>query len=57
MAGKRTFTVARRLKKKAAEAGANLSYYEYPEMLHVWMTVPMPEALKARDEIAAFMKG
>ena len=48
---------AQRLREKAAEAGADLSYYEYPEMLHVWMTVPMPEALKARDEIAAFMKG
>lgn len=50
-------TDARRLREKAARAGADLSYHEYPEMLHVWMTVPMPEALKARDEIAVFMKG
>lgn len=47
---------SRRLREKAAEAGASLAYHEYSEMLHVWMTVPIPEALQARDEIAAFMR-
>ena len=46
---------SRRLKEKADAAGLWLDYYEFPAMQHVWMLFPIPEAKKARQQIAAFI--
>ncbi len=46
---------SRRLKEKADAAGLSLDYYEFPAMQHVWMLFPIPEAKKARQQIAAFI--
>ncbi|WP_422343154.1 alpha/beta hydrolase fold domain-containing protein [Parasphingorhabdus sp.] len=46
---------ARKLKEKAEAADLSLDYFEYPAMQHVWMLFPIPEAKKARQQIAAFI--
>lgn len=35
----------------------NLRVSKYPEMVHDWMALPMPEATQALDEAAAFITG
>jgi epsilon-lactone hydrolase len=47
---------ARRLKTKAKSEGATLEFHEYEGLFHVWMAAPIPEAKKALDEIAAFIR-
>lgn len=46
---------ARKLKEKAEAEGLALDYFEFPAMQHVWMLFPIPEAKKARQQIAAFI--
>lgn len=43
----------RRLQLLAEEQGVALDYHEYPEMLHIWMFLPIPEA---RPAIAAIIE-
>jgi len=47
---------ARRLRAKAAEEGATLAFHEEAGMIHAWMIMPIPEARRALDQAAAFMK-
>ncbi|QTD56719.1 alpha/beta hydrolase fold domain-containing protein [Parasphingorhabdus cellanae] len=46
---------ARKFKEKAEAADLFLNYFEFPAMQHVWMLFPIPEAKKARQQIAAFI--
>lgn len=46
---------ARKFKEKAETEGLALDYFEFPAMQHVWMLFPIPEAKKARQQIAAFI--
>ncbi|MFT8244149.1 alpha/beta hydrolase [Roseomonas sp. BN140053] len=46
---------AHRLHAAARAEGAPLSLREYPEMIHDWMTLPLPEGRRALDEVAAFL--
>lgn len=46
---------ARKLKEKGEAAGLSLDYFEFPAMQHVWVLFPIPEAKKARQQIAAFI--
>jgi len=41
---------------KAKSEGATLQFHEYEGLFHVWMAAPIPEAKKALDEIAAFIR-
>lgn len=43
------------LRDRAAEQGADLAWYEYPGMLHVWVLAPIPEARRTVGEIVAFI--
>jgi acetyl esterase/lipase len=49
---------ARRLKMKmkVKTEGFALEYYEYKELFHVWVAAPIPEAKKALEEVAAFVR-
>lgn len=42
---------ARRLKAKADAEGVKLNYYEYQDMVHIWMQMPMLEAKQAVMQI------
>ncbi len=42
---------AKKLKSKAEAEGIDFHYYEYKNMIHVWMLFPMPEARMARAQI------
>ncbi len=42
--------------QKAAEAGVNVNYHEYPKMIHTWMFFPIPEAKRAFEEIVTALK-
>lgn len=46
---------ARRLRDQASAMRHPLTYFEYPEMFHVWMAAPIPEAASALDQVARFM--
>lgn len=46
---------ARKFNEKAQAVGLPVDYYEFPAMQHVWMLFPVPEAKKARRQIAAFI--
>lgn len=48
-------TDAHRLREKAAQANHPLAFVEYPDMFHVWMGAPIPEARAALDEVAQFL--
>ncbi len=47
---------ARRLRERFLEAGVNVEYFEYPNMMHVWVGAPIPEAKRALGEAADFLK-
>ncbi len=47
---------AKKLKAKADAANIALDYHVHEQMQHVWMILPMKEADKAIEEIAAFMQ-
>lgn len=42
---------ARKLKSLAASKEIGINYYEYKDMLHVWMLLNFPESKKARQQI------
>lgn len=46
---------ARRLRDKLIEAGTAVEYHEYPNMFHVWLGAPIPEARRALDEATKFL--
>ncbi|OYU30611.1 MAG: hypothetical protein CFE39_12515 [Comamonadaceae bacterium PBBC2] len=50
-------TDAHRLRKAAAAAQHPLRFLEYPDMFHVWMGAPIPEAHAALDAVAEFLRG
>ncbi len=41
---------------KAAESGCSVELYVAPGMFHVWPLLPIPEAHRARDAIARFLR-
>ncbi len=41
--------------RRLAEKAPNVRLETYPEMFHVWMAAPIPEAKRAVDQAAAFM--
>jgi len=45
-----------RLRDRAVEQAAPLTYRAYEDMFHVWMGAPIPEASKALNEVASFMR-
>ena len=49
-------TDAHRLRNRAAEAKLPLTFFEYPDMFHVWMGAPIPEGRAALDEVAQFLR-
>ncbi len=49
--------VARRFKSLCEQAGADLDYREWPDMNHVFVIYPIPEAKQAQDEIIALLNG
>jgi acetyl esterase/lipase len=42
---------ARRLKAKTDTEGVKINYYEYEDMVHIWMQMPIPEARQAIIQI------
>jgi len=46
---------ARKWKDMMQEKGIRIHYYEYDEMIHVWMLLNFPESKKARDQIIAII--
>lgn len=47
----------RRLAQRLAEPGMpGHVYYEYDDMFHVWMLLPVPEAMRAREQTVAFIR-
>jgi acetyl esterase/lipase len=48
---------ARALARRAAEAGADLTYVEEPGLMHVYPLLPVPEARRAWSQVAAFLSG
>lgn len=47
---------ARKFKRMADEKGVEISYYEYPSMLHVWPLFFLPESKKATKQIIEIIK-
>lgn len=47
---------ARRLRALMRERSLPLHYYEYEDMIHVWMLLNFPESKKAREEIVGLIK-
>ncbi|MDQ3290044.1 MAG: alpha/beta hydrolase [Bacteroidota bacterium] len=42
---------ARKFKKLAESKGIEINYFEYPDMIHVWMLLNFPESKKAKKQI------
>lgn len=42
---------ARKLKSIAESMGIEINYYEYADMVHVWMLLNFPESKKAKQQI------
>lgn len=42
---------ARKFRSMTEQSGININYFEYPEMVHVWMLLSMPEAKRAQQQI------
>lgn len=42
---------AKKLKEKAEKSGVEINYFEYPDMIHVWMLMGLPESKKATTQI------
>lgn len=47
---------ARKLRTIAVEQGADLLYYEYPDMVHAWMFLALPESKQAIGEITHLLR-
>ncbi|MFT9100031.1 MAG: alpha/beta hydrolase [Zymomonas mobilis subsp. pomaceae] len=47
---------AHRLKTRIEKVGGKISFFEYPDMMHDWMGMPIPEAKKALEQAAIFLK-
>jgi monoterpene epsilon-lactone hydrolase len=47
---------ARRLRAMAIDQGIDLLYYEYPEMVHAWMFLSLPESKQAVRQIIGLIK-
>ena len=47
---------ARRLKALLEEKNIPIQYYEYKDMIHVWMFLNFPESKKARNEIVQLIR-
>ena len=46
---------ARLLRDKLSATARSLQFHEFPDMIHVWMLLDMPESLVAREEILAII--
>jgi len=46
----------RKLKSMAESTGIRFEYVEYPEMIHDWMMLQLPESEKARNEIGSLIQ-
>lgn len=46
---------ALRLQVRSIQSGRPLHFMSHPDMFHVWMAAPIPEASRALDEVASFM--
>lgn len=44
------------LERKAGEVGADITLYRYPEMWHVFLLYPTPEAKEARNEVLKILQ-
>ncbi len=47
---------ARKLKLSFDEKGIDMHYYEYKDMIHVWMLLNFPESKMAQREIIRLIK-
>jgi acetyl esterase/lipase len=47
---------ARRLAERAAAEGVDVEYHEEPRLMHVYPLMPFPEARRAEDRIARFVR-
>lgn len=47
---------ARKLYAMANEQGVDLLYYEYPDMVHAWMFLPLPESKQAFQQITGLIR-
>ena len=45
----------RKFKRLTAEKGVNINYYEYTDMVHVWMLFNLPESKQAIDQIISLV--
>jgi epsilon-lactone hydrolase len=48
---------ARRFRETATAQGAALTYFEYPDMVHAWPLLPLPEARRAMRQIVEAIGG
>lgn len=48
---------ARRLMQRMRAVGQQIEIVEYPDMVHAWMLLPLPEGLEARERLAAMLLG
>jgi acetyl esterase/lipase len=48
---------ARRLAERMQAEGQAVELWEYPDMVHAWMLLPLPEAFEARERVAAMLMG
>jgi len=46
---------ARRLAERMQAEGQAVELWEYPDMVHAWMLLPLPEAFEARERVAAML--
>jgi epsilon-lactone hydrolase len=46
---------ARRLAERMKAEGRTLDMFEYPQMVHAWMLMPLPEGYEARKRIASLL--
>ncbi|WP_436868906.1 alpha/beta hydrolase fold domain-containing protein [Acinetobacter courvalinii] len=54
--GELLYNDAKRLQKKAIQENLNISFFEYPELFHVWVALPIPEANQAMEQVSFFVK-
>lgn len=47
---------ARQLRDELTKQGQSISYFEYEQMQHVWIGLPIPEAKKALDQVISFIQ-
>lgn len=49
------YSDAQRLKEKTIRENLNITIYEYPELFHVWVGAPIPEANQAMLQVKKFV--